>query len=179
MSIAIDISTIMTVTYRDLISQCTYNTEWVGCPLLEVKMGDKTYENWVEKYKWIPDYDRDAVWDWYDTYMEKCYGTPTKDIEDLIDLLNEAYKVISYLLDEANRSNSKRFTQGKGMFLIRVPHTKDNYYAKDEDGTLFVTDWALDRMKSFPVNSMTDILFTKDEIKSLGLENCEPIPYLY
>ena len=79
-------------------------------------MGDKTYENWVEKYKWIPDYDRDAVWDWYDTYMEKCYGTPTKDIEDLIDLLNEAYKVISYLLDEANRSNSKRFTQGKGSY---------------------------------------------------------------
>lgn len=142
-------------------------------------MGDKSYKNWIERYKWIPDYDRDTVWDWYDSYMEKCYGSQTKDVEDLIDLLNEAYKVIGYLLDEANRSNSQRFTQGKGLFLIRVPHTKNNYYAKDTDGTLFVTDWGLDRIKSFPVNSLTDLLFTNDEIKSLGLESCESIPCLY
>jgi hypothetical protein len=143
-------------------------------------MNDKTYEHWSERYKWVPEYNRDTAWDWYDTYMELCYGSSNPSVDELIDLADDANKIIGYLLNATNRSISDRFEKGKPMFLVKVPHTKSNYYAKDDDsGILFVTDEGIERIKSFPVNEITFLLFTHDEIKYFGLEDCDKLQYLY
>ena len=31
-------------------------------------MDDKTYKNWSERYKWVPEYDHDAAYDWYSKF---------------------------------------------------------------------------------------------------------------
>lgn len=143
-------------------------------------MDDKTYKNWSERYKWVPEYDRDAAYDWYDSYMEQCYGSNDHNENSLIKLADDANHVIRYLLNDINRENSKRFDQDKPTYLVHIPHTTNCYYEKDTDnGTLCATDWTYDRIKSFPINSMTNILFTKDEIKYFGLENCNKTQYLY
>lgn len=143
-------------------------------------MDDKTYKSWSERHKWVPEYDRDAAYDWYDSYMEQCYGSNNHDENSLIKLADDASNVIQYLLNDINRENSKRFDRGKPTYLVHVPHTQDCYYEKDIDkGTLYTTDWSYNRIKFFPVNSMTNILFTQAEIKYFGLENCNKTQYLY
>lgn len=58
-------------------------------------MNDKTYEHWSERYKWVPEYNRDTAWDWYDTYMELCYGSSNPSVDELIDLADDTKNTVS------------------------------------------------------------------------------------
>ena len=130
------------------------------------------HKKFKQRYGWVTEYNRDVAEGWLDDYWDFCTTAEvSEDLEATVKFIDDARKLIFWLLDEANRNKAERF-KGMPVYTVKVPHTKDWYYFKFED-SLDVTDninrWLKPDAK---IEDINEILFTKDEIKYYGLEDC-------
>lgn len=126
-----------------------------------------------QRYGWVEEYNRDAAWSWLDDYWD--FNTEDKVVEDpeaTVKFIDDARELIFWLLDEINRNKSVRF-KSVPVYAVHVPHTKDEYYYKYHDSLSTTDEIGYYLKRDWELKSSTEILFTEDEIKYWGLEDCD------
>lgn len=126
-----------------------------------------------QRYGWVNEYNRKPAQNWLGEYLD--FYTEDKVVEDpeaTVEFIDKARDLIFQLLDEINRNRAERF-KGRPVYTVHVPHTKDEYYYKRYE-SLRTTDNIDYYLKhNWELKSSTEILFTEDEIKYWGLEDCD------
>ena len=129
-----------------------------------------------QRYGLVEEYNRYYARDWLDEYWD--FNTEDKVAEDpkaTVKLIGKANELILLLLDEINHEINRNVEHCKEVpvYAVHVPHTKGNYYYKYDD-LLTTTDSIDDYLgRDWELKDLTYILFTEDEIKYWGLEDCD------
>lgn len=136
---------------------------------------EKRRKRFDQRYSLVEEYNRYYARDW----LDECWNFNTEDkvAEDpkaTVKLIDKADELILLLLDEINRNQAEHCKEVP-VYAVHVPHTKDEYYYKYNDSlsTTNSIDYYLKQGRDWELKDSTYVLFTEDEIKDWGLEDCD------
>lgn len=133
-------------------------------------------EYYNSRYPYVAEYNREEAADWADDYLETVYSGKGYTNKELVDLLNEADKIMKHLMAETNISKKEMYTSDT-LYVVLVPHTEGKWLYYHSDDGLSICEYTHDNVRSANyLHERTCMMFTQDQINYYGLQEYEKEP---